>query len=229
MSTCFRIGQILLQQSNLAGLTHQESFLIHLKCEVGQVTLQGNPPPGSDSRSRVSASWHMALRVATPEKGGAWRQHIGSQFLGLEVTQLQGLGRYSIVLTSFQEGESKMKGCQKFLPVGFLCLSKSGARGNKIWGTIQTSAVAAVSIITATATNRHLLRAYYMPHIVLGALCTLSYLLFASIIWSRCQTFHILQMKNKCRKNKQLAQFTQLVNERVGYTALVWFMPMSKT
>lgn len=82
-----------------------------------------------------------------------------------------------------------MKERQKVLPVGFLCLSKSGARWNKAWGTIQTPAVAAVSIITASATNRHVLGAYYMPGIVLGALCTFSYLLFASVTWGRCQTF----------------------------------------
>lgn len=74
-----------------------------------------------------------------------------------------------------------MKEHWKFLPVEFSCLSKDGARWNKVWGTIQIPAVAAVSVITATATNRHLLEAYYMPGIVFRALCTLSYLVFASV------------------------------------------------
>lgn len=46
--------------------------------EVGEVTLQGSPPPGSDSGSRLSASWHKASGIATPEEGGVWRWHVGS-------------------------------------------------------------------------------------------------------------------------------------------------------
>lgn len=41
------------------------------------MTLQGSCPPGSDSGSRLSASWHMVSRIATAEKEGARSWHIG--------------------------------------------------------------------------------------------------------------------------------------------------------
>lgn len=46
------------------------------------MTLQGSCPPGSDSGSRFSASWHMVSRIATAEEEDAWSWHIGSSVPG---------------------------------------------------------------------------------------------------------------------------------------------------
>ena len=46
------------------------------------MTLQGSCPPGSDSGSRFSASWHTVSRIATAEEEGAWSWHIGSSVPG---------------------------------------------------------------------------------------------------------------------------------------------------
>lgn len=73
------------------------------------MTRQGSSPPGSDSGSSLSSSWHVASSVATAEEKSACGGTLAFQFLGLEVTQMQGGVRCSPLFFPGRRGESDMK------------------------------------------------------------------------------------------------------------------------
>lgn len=95
----------------------RDLFFPRLKEESRSHDSPARSPPGSDSGSRLSVSWHihglLQQRRTVPGDG-----MVSPQFLELEVEQLQGSGKYSL----FPRKDRRQH--WKFLLVGFMFVRK---------------------------------------------------------------------------------------------------------